>query len=164
MPLCLAFEDNRPRASNLHGRSSEQVNLTDNYSAGVATCEATPRIAISRTSVEVRHTPSRAPQPQASRCKHPATSCHWTASDPGGYAAYDGCQRPSARRSLTARADPVTADDRVTNPPGWCCHRLDVVPPTGRSTRLRDRSPGRLGVATGTADCAATSLTAQFSD
>jgi len=55
-------------------------------------------------------------------------------------------------RRSTGRAVPVAAVNRSANPPYRCLHRRGVVLPAVRSAHLRDRFPGHLGVATGTAD------------
>lgn len=96
MPLGLAFEDNRPHASNLHRRSSEQVKSAD-------TSPSVLPPAKRRLSPRYRPHPwkcgtysSRALWPLALRCKHLAASGGGTVPHPGGCVTHDERQRSNA--------------------------------------------------------------------
>jgi hypothetical protein len=97
--------------------------------------------------------PSLARSLQVTTCKHLATGHHRTALHLMRMRStrwISALETPGA--SPPVRVVPVTAGDRTANPPHRCRHLRGAVPPASRGPRLRDRFPGRLGVATETAD------------
>jgi hypothetical protein len=149
MPLCLAFEDNRPPVSSTYRRPPEQKNATDNVSAGVATREVTSLVAIPFAFVEIGHRIVATRLREASRCKHLVAKARPGVPHPGGYATTTNiaartlCATPfprgsigDGRRPYDELATPMSPSARRRATDVW---RSAAARPAPRSSRRRRR-------------------------
>jgi hypothetical protein len=128
MPLCLAFEDNRPPVLGPYRRPPEQKNATDNVSVGVATRGVTSLVAIPFALAEVRHEFAETQRCQTSECKHLVAKHNRAVSHPGGHETTTNiaAQLPYATPILPgSNGDCRRPYDELTTP---------MSPPTQRRT------------------------------